>query len=262
MKARKQEAGMKDFVRKGETFLDNILEKRKHRRNTWDNARFLLADLPLDKRAVKKILPLGMWTGPDPKATLFICHYPEVSYPLFPYHEAAMLVHVRTPLGRGLHCCWMIVDDDTALALGREMLGYPKKMGAFCFDEQEKEIRASVVRRGTRVMEMTARRGASQDPAPPVFNHKTFNTGALGQCVALNPVWMFRPREVIRESYEAVVQLTLEDSVFDPLARLAAGGPSNGRIVILNIPGDSPYMLPVGVAGPLVFNRTFNMRFR
>jgi hypothetical protein len=69
--------------KRGDLF-ENIREKRKHRRNTWDNARFVLADLPLDKRAVKKILPLGMWTGPDPKATLFICHYPEVSYPSFP----------------------------------------------------------------------------------------------------------------------------------------------------------------------------------
>jgi hypothetical protein len=58
------------------------------------------------------------------------------------------------------------------------------------------------------------------------------------------------------------VQLALERFRFDPLARLAAGEPSNGRIVVLDIPGDSPYMLPVGIAGPLVFNRTFNMRFR
>jgi acetoacetate decarboxylase len=78
----------------------------------------------------------------------------------------------------------MIVDDDTALALGREMLGYPKKMGAFRFDEQEKEIQASVSRRGNPGDGDYGRRGAPQDPAPPVFNHKTFNTGAMGQLVA------------------------------------------------------------------------------
>jgi len=250
------------LIRKGDTFFENFREKKRNRRNTWDNARFVLADIPLKGREINKILPLGMWAGPKPVATLFICHYPEVSYPIFPYHEAAMLVHVRTPMGKGIHCCWMIVDDDTALILGREMLGYPKKMGVFEFDESGNEIHAAVSRRGTRVMEIEARRGNPQDPAPPVFNLKTFNTGAMGQFFAMNPIWMFRPREVIRESYNADIRLALNDSVFDPLARLAAGEPSNGRIVVMDIPGDSPYMLPVGISGPVLFNRTFNMRFR
>jgi len=142
------------------------------------------------------------------------------------------------------------------------MLGYPKKMGKFEFAEGRKEIHAAVSRRGKRVIEITARRGAPQEPAPPVFNQKTFNTGAMGQFLAFNPIWMFRPREVIHESYLADITLVLDDSTFDPLARLAAGEPSNGRIVVLDIPGDSPYMLPVGISGPLLFNRTFNMRFR
>ncbi len=253
---------MNGLIRKGDTFFENMREKRIDGRNTWDNARFVLADIPLNGNDVKKILPLGMWTGPEPRATLFICDYPEVSYPIVPYHEAAMLVHVRTPLGKGLHCCWMIVDDDTALILGREMLGYPKKMGIFEFEENGDEIRSAVSRRGTRVLEIRARRGETQDPAPPVFNHKTFNTGAMGQFLAINPIWMFRPREVIHESYHADIQVTLNDSEFDPMARLAAGEASNGRIVVMDIPGDSPYMLPVGISGPVLFNRTFNMRFR
>lgn len=253
---------MDGFIRKGDTFFENMREKKQSNQNTWNNARFVLADIPLERREVNKVLPLGMWTGPEPKATLFICHYPEVSYPIFPYHEAAMLVHVRTPMGKGLHCCWMIVDDDTALILGREMLGYPKKMGIFEFHESGNDIQAAVSRRGTRVIEIRARGGDPQDPVPPVFNHKTFNTGAMGQFLAINPVWMFRPREVIRESHSADIQLTLNESVFDPLARLAAGEPSNGRIVVMDIPGDSPYMLPVGISGPVLFNRTFNMRFR
>jgi len=36
----------------------------------------------------------------------------------------------------------------------------------------------------------------------------------------------------------------------------------NGRIVVMDIPGYSPYILPVGISGPVLFNRTFNMRFR
>ena len=74
-----------------------------------------------------------------------------------------MLVHVRTPVGKGLHCCWMIVDDDTVLILGREMLGYSKKIGIFEFEENGDEIRSAVSRRGNRVLEIRARRGETQD---------------------------------------------------------------------------------------------------
>jgi acetoacetate decarboxylase len=156
----------------------------------------------------------------------------------------------------------MIVDDDTALILGREVLGYPKKMGVFEFDEKDGNIYASVSRRGVRVMAIEGKRGLPQDPKPPVFDIKTFNVGAMGQLFALNPIWMFRPREVIHESYGADIKLTLSDSDFDPILRLTAGEPQNGRIVVMDIPGNGAYMAPVGLAGPGWFGRTFNMRFR
>jgi acetoacetate decarboxylase len=253
---------MNNQTLKEATFWKTIREKARKHENTWDNARFVLVDVPLDYHEVKRILPCGMKPSNPPMATLFICNYPKVSFPIVPYHEAAMLIHVRTPLGAGIHCCWMIVDDDTALILGREMLGYPKKMGDFEFDEKDGNIQASVSRRGVKVMDITAKRGLPQNPKPPVFDIKTFNVGAMGQFFALNPIWVFRAREVIHESYQADIKLTLNDSGFDPISRLVTGEPQNGRFVVMDIPGDGAYMAPVGFAGPGWFGRTFNMRFR
>jgi len=247
---------------KGETFWKKTREKIKKHQNTWDNARFVLLDVPLDGKELKKILPFGMRPSQPPTATLFIAEYPTVSYPLVPYHEAAMLVHVRTPLGSGRHCCWMIVDDDTALILGRELLGYPKKNGIFEFNLKGDDIQASISRRNVKVISIEGKRGEPQNPKPPVFDIKTFNVGAMGQLFALNPIWMFRPREIIHESYNAEIKLTLNDSDFDPISQLVAGEPQNGRIVVMDIPGDSPYMLPVGVTGPSWFGKAFDMRFR
>jgi acetoacetate decarboxylase len=243
-------------------FWKTIREKAIRHEKTWENARFVLTDVPISHDEAMKILPWGMKPSDPPTATLFICNYPRVSFPIVPYHEAAMLIHVRTPLGTGIHCCWMIVDDDTALILGREMLGYPKKMGVFEFDEKDGNIHTSVSRRGVKVIDIQADRGLPQDPKPPVFNIKTFNMGAMGQLFALNPIWVFRPREIIHESYQADIKLTLGESDFDPISRLITGVPRNGRIVTMDIPGDSPYMAPVGFAGPCWFGRTFNMRFR
>ena len=252
----------KGSLRNSENFWVKIWENKKKRRNTWDNAQVVLADVPLDKQAVKKILPLGMWPSDPPMATLFLIDYPTVAYPLFPYKEAIMMVHVRTLLGKGRHCCWIIVDDDPAMILGREMLGFPKKTGIFVFDNKKEAITASVTRRGVTVMSMTAVSGARETSPQPVFGRKTFHYGGLGQLMSFSPVWMFRPKEVIHESYKANIKLTLSDSENDPIARLVAGEPRNGRIVVMDIPGDGAYMLPVGIAGPFVFGRTFNMRFR
>jgi acetoacetate decarboxylase len=203
-----------------------------------------------------------MWPSNPPLATIFFADYGTVAYPLFPYKETAMMVHVRTPLGSGRHCCWIIVDDDPAMILGREMLGFPKKTGVFTFEEKKGDISASITRRGIAVMSMKAARFEKESSPAPVLNYKTFHFGGMGQYMAFSPVWMFKPREIIHESYSADITLTLKDSAFDPLSRLVAGEPRNGRIVVMDIPGGSPYMLPVGWAGPAVFGRTFAMRFR
>jgi acetoacetate decarboxylase len=242
------------------SLLRKLMEPMRRGTNLWDNARFVLADVPLKKQEVKRILPLGLWPSDPPMGTFFIANYTKTSFTA-PYHEAALLLHVRTILGAGVHCCWMPVNDDTAMIYGRELLGYPKKMARIEYEEGNGVVRGSVTRRGIKVLAMEGVRGPVQVPAPPVFNYKTFNAGGPGQLFGLNPVWLFRPREVIHESYSAEVSVTLNDSEYDPVARLVAGPPVRGRIAVTDIPG-SKYNLPVGVAGPLWFMSTFFMRYR
>ncbi len=237
-----------------------LLKGAKMKGKLWENARFILADVPLRAHEVKQILPLGMKPAEPASGILFISNYTNTSFTI-PYHEAALLVRVRTLVGKGLHCCWMVVDDDTALIYGRELLGYPKKLAEITFDEYADGIEASVTRRGTQVLAMRAERGGAQASPPPVFDHKTFNVGGMGQHFALNPVWLLRPLEEIHESFEAHVTVTLQDSEFDPVARLVAGEPASGRIAVTDILG-SKYMCPVGIAGLRWFPRTFNMRYR
>ncbi len=172
-----------------------------------------------------------------------------------------MLIHVRTLFGRGLHCCWMTVDDDTAMAYGRELLGYPKKMAQIDFQENGDEISASVTRRGIKVLSIKGKRGAAQISPKPVFSIKTFNVGGPGQLFAFNPITLFRPREAVHESYDAAVSVSLADSEYDPLSGLVAGEPVSGRFAVIDISG-THYFLPVGLAGLTWLNRTFSMRFR
>lgn len=174
-----------------------------------------------------------------------------------------MMVHVRTLLGRGIHCNWILVDNDVALIGGRDFLGYPKKLGELAFSENDGTINASVTRRGIKLMSVEARRNAPEDNPGPVFRHKNFNLGGPGQMLTMNPLLLFKPREVIHESFEAQAELILNDSVFDPIAGLVAGDPVSARIVRMDILLPPKYILPVGYTGGWKwYLNTFNMRFR
>jgi len=226
----------------------------------WEGARFVLADVPLDGREAKKILPWGLRLDDPPTATLFIADYVKTSF-TFPYKEVALLIHVRTLLGRGRHCPWMIVDDDTGMIYGRELLGYPKKFGEFTLDGDDCGVKASISRRGVEVLRMEAEKKDSETSPAPVFDVKTFNAGGPGQLFVFQPIWMFRPREIVTESWSAEVKVTLEESEYDPIAGLVDGAPANGRFVVMDILG-SRYNLPVGVAGPRWFVNNFYLRYR
>jgi acetoacetate decarboxylase len=226
----------------------------------WDGARFILADVPLDKKQASAILPWGLKLTDPPTATLFICDYPKTAF-TGAYKEAAVLVHVKTLFGTGVHCCWMVVDDDTALILGREVLGYPKKMADIKYQETDSEVSARVTRRGVTVLSLVGRKGPPQNPAPPVFDIKTFNVSGPGQMYMIQPIWLFRAKEVIHESYQAEVEVTIRESAHDPIKALVSGNPVSGRLVVMDIVG-SHYSFPVGVAGPSWVMKTYWMRFR
>ena len=226
----------------------------------WEDAHFLLADVPLKLGGVAKILPLGMKPADPPLATLFIADYRKTGFTI-PYREAAALIHVRTLFGTGVHCCWMPVDDDTALIYGRELLGYPKKLAKIEYEETADGVRASVTRRGVTVLSMEGKRGAAQNAPAPVFDIKTFNVGGLAQMFALNLVWLERPIEVIHESYDAEVTVQLTESEFDPLTSFLEPEVATGRMAVTDILG-SRYMYPVGAAGVRWLSNTFSMRVR
>jgi hypothetical protein len=76
-----------------------------------------------------------------------------------------------------------------------------------------------------------------------------------------NPVWLFNPTEVIHESYESDVKVTVRESENDPIANLIAGDAISDRIVIMDIPGGK-YHVPIGFAGLMHTGRTFLMRFK
>jgi len=176
------------------------------------------------------------------------------------------LIHVDTLAGKGVHCCWMVVDDDTAQIYGRELLGYPKKIASITYREEARErVTATVSRRDVEIVSLDIKIKESELPPAPVLGVKTFNTGGLGQLFAVNPIWQFTPHEFVHESYSADARLTLRPSNFDPIEDFIAAytDPLSARFAIVDIMGArGGRLFPIGVAGPKWFARTYNMRYR
>ncbi|MBN1364200.1 MAG: acetoacetate decarboxylase family protein [Syntrophaceae bacterium] len=230
--------------------------------NLWEDTTFVLIDVPLNPEETKKILPLFMFLDKPYRATFFIVKYARTAF-TGSYNEAALLVHVRTPLGKGVFCPWMIVNDDTAMIYGRELLGYPKKMADIPFTDLGKSITAGLTRRGINVISVQAERIKEEDNPAPVLQTKTFNFGGMGQFFSFNPIWMFKPRERIHESYSAKAVLNIKHSDYDPIKDLIADykNPLDARIAKTDIFGSRMLWL-VGFTGVRVFGNTFNLRFR
>ena len=155
----------------------------------------------------------------------------------------------------------MLVDDDTAMIFGRELLGYPKKMAEFEFSEADDRFYASVSRHGVQILEIKGVLKERENSPPPVLDIKTFNVGGFGQFFLLNPIWLFRPKEKIHESFVTNSTVKVQQSEFDPIADLIVPEPISGRFSVIDIEG-SRYHIPAGIAGPKYFGNTFSLRYK
>lgn len=222
------------------------------------DARFVLCEVPLHADRVRTLLPLGLRPTAPCLGTLFIVDYREPTFAL-PYHEAALLVHVRSLFGAGLHCCWMVVDHDTPMIYGRETLAYPKKMADLAFDEDGDTVRASVTRRGRTLLSLEGRTTEPLDEPPPIFGAVAYNVGGIGSLPGLHPIWRFRLIETVREAWRMEMDLQVEDSPYDPIGALIAGGPTDARMVVTDVAGTKT-LAPVGLAGPRWLARNYALR--
>lgn len=224
----------------------------------WSNARMVFVDLPVDPGEVEPWLPFPMRLARPARVTFFVAHYPECVWGV-PYHEIGLFVQVRlfgiVPM---LHCAWMLVDDDTHLINGREMLGYPKKMATIRFEERDGRIFGSAERRGREVCRIEGTIGAPlQDPPPGVgrwgVNARHLLTFTPGHLVVV------KPTETVHQANAVDLQVTLTPTENDPICRVA-GAPENATIRTCDI-GMSP-IPPIRIwpVGPL-FQATL-MRLR
>jgi acetoacetate decarboxylase len=194
----------------------------------YRDAHYLTATVQVDPCAMRRFLPWGVSLAAPPRADLFCAYFPDNSLS-FAYREAGLFVHVRAGLRTGIHCPWMIVDDDVALIVGREALGYPKKLGHISWDHQGSHISAHAERRGTGLVHMEAELGEILTGAPPFLGRPHRNVVGF---IGLSLPWLiaFTPREYPIETRRVDLSLKVDGSDRDPLHEMGLGAVEQARL--------------------------------
>lgn len=213
----------------------------------YEDALYFVVDVELDARAARSFLPAGLSLAKPARASVFFARFTKTSFGSV-YDEAGVLFHVRRRLRNGVFSPWMVVTDDVALVLGREVLGYPKKLADIDLVIDDDHVRAEVSRRGQRLLSLDAKLGAAvrESDAPSVLGPRAYGVrGAFGpfaqQLVTFTP--RERPRAVRRATAELTVHATSASEgnvVRDPLASFGLGRVLDARLHRLDIHASLP----------------------
>ena len=208
-------------------------------RTLYRNAHYFAATVAVDPDRMRPLLPRGVRLAEPGRAEVFTAFFPDCNYGSI-YHEAGVFVHVKAGRKTGIHCPWMILDDDVALILGRELLGYPKKLGEIDWQLDDDTIRATATRRGATLLTMNGRLGDVVTDAPPILGrpHRNAIGLLLPRIVAFTPGE--RPIEVRRVNG---LELSIGGSDRDPLDRMGLGRVLDARLHRIDITAGRPPVL-------------------
>jgi len=179
-----------------------------------------------------------------------------------PYRETAILLHVRLGKKEGVFCPWMLVDDDAAMLLGRETLGYPKKMGEISLEAEGGRVKARVERKGTLLLDIAGETGDTDPSPPPMFARNFFNVwGPVG--LTFQKILYFFTQEEIIAAHNVSVEVSIDSSDIDPLHELGWGEVVSAHLYRLNFGSTRTSRLPLPLlpVSPAFMYRHWNLRY-
>lgn len=198
------------------------------------NAEMLIIYWETKKEIIKRLLPRPLKPTENPIATAFIAKYPETNFGVS-YLESALSIQCQFKGEIGVYILSMPVNNDIAMAGGREFYGYPKKMANFQFKRSGNDFEGWTERRGIRFFEVKAKiSGKINDNEAQklmkeigldanillVYNFKHFPAPDEG-VFDYDPRLIQEPVEFKPESIErAEVDIKLTYSEYDPWAEV------------------------------------------
>lgn len=199
----------------------------------YRDAHYLVAEMDVDPGALRRWVPWPLRPSEPATATVFTGWFPQNTFGSV-YHEAGIFLHVEHRGRPVVHSPWMIVDDDVALVLGRELLGYPKKLGQidFCIDDDR--IEGVARRRGAELVRMRGTLGEVIAEPPPMLARPHRNL-RCGMSLAWPRLVSFTPREEAIEVRRADLEVTIGGSDRDPIDELGFNRVRAARLHRVNL---------------------------
>ncbi len=198
----------------------------------WTDSKFLVFNAEIDPETARAWLPPGLRPSNPPCALVFAVDYVKTGLGL-DYREVGVLLHARFRGKPVLHVAWMVVDDDTALILGRELLGFPKKMAEIDLEIAKDSACIRVRRRGVDLLTLRAVLG---DPISEmkVFPHSIVNVRGIPS-LAPNVLFRMDGGERFHAGRGACFEVEVKDSAFDPLIELNLSSSQRGFHAIVDL---------------------------
>ncbi|RJP22371.1 MAG: hypothetical protein C4520_08265, partial [Candidatus Abyssobacteria bacterium SURF_5] len=135
---------------------------------------------------VRRLLPPPLEPAERPLAFGFIADYPRTNFGVT-YLEAALFLQARFKGETGAYCLSMPVTNDMAMAGGREVYGYPKKIAKIELNREGSDVEGWVERHGVRFLDVRAKLSGkfNMEGAQDVFSQILSQNGD-GVVVAFN----------------------------------------------------------------------------
>ena len=218
------------------SFVKSFEEIVKNYRETSDfyDAETLTVIWETKPEIVERLLPSPLKPARRPLAVAIVANYPRTNFGVS-YLESALFLWAEFNGEEGNYCLSMPVTDDMAMAGGREVYGYPKKIGNIQFSRSGEDVEGWTERHGVRFFELRAKLtgkfnvedaqniftevfGAKANVL--VYNFKHFPSPG-GEGFDYNPRLIREEVEVRPKSVElGEVEIVLEPSDHDPWAEV------------------------------------------
>jgi acetoacetate decarboxylase len=140
------------------SFVKSFEEIVKNYRETSDfyDAETLTVIWETKPEIVERLLPAPLKPARRPLALALVANYPRTNFGVS-YLESALFLWAEFKGEEGSYCLSMPVTDDIAMAGGREIYGYPKKIGNIQFSRSGEDVEGWAERHGVRFFELRAK---------------------------------------------------------------------------------------------------------
>jgi acetoacetate decarboxylase len=135
--------------------LEEIMARSGQTADFYD-AEMLVVFWETKPEIVARLLPPPLKPAPQPIVTAFVANYPSTNFDVT-YLESALFLRAEHEGEEGGYCLAMPVTSDIAMAGGREIFGFPKKIGDIQLNREGDTLVGWTKRRGIRFMEIRAK---------------------------------------------------------------------------------------------------------